>query len=142
MSDLEKYEDIINLPHYISLKHPRMSIEARAFQFAPFAALKGYEEAIKETERITDKKIEIDEGLKTILDRKLQYIIANIKGNLEVTFTYFIKDEKKDGGKYIKKMGVVKKVDNIKRQIIMNDNTLISIDDILNISGDVFDKID
>ena len=91
----KNYEDIINLPHYESKKHPRMSLEARSAQFAPFAALTGYEDAVKETARLTDKKIEIDEGLKQILNNKLQYILENNDANPEITFTYFISDKKK-----------------------------------------------
>ena len=68
------YDDIINLPHYISKKHPQMSIEARSAQFAPFSALTGYDEAIKETARLTDKRIEIDDGLKIILNNKWIYV--------------------------------------------------------------------
>ena len=66
----KNYDDIINLPNHISLKHPRMSIGARSAQFAPFAALTGYEDAVKETERLTDKRIEIDDNLKQILNNK------------------------------------------------------------------------
>ena len=99
----KNYDDIINLPHYVSKKHPQMSIESRSAQFAPFSALIGYDEAIKETARLTDKRIEIDEGLKNILNNKLQYILENIKLNPEITFTYFVYDNKKSGVKYIDK---------------------------------------
>ena len=69
------YDDIIDLPHYVSKKRPQMSIEARSAQFAPFAALSGYDEAVKETARLTDKRLEIDDGLKSILNNKLQYVL-------------------------------------------------------------------
>ena len=131
------YSDIINLPHFESKKHPRMSIEARSAQFAPFAALTGYEDAIKETARLTDKKIEIDEGLKIILNNKLQYILKNIDLNPIITFTYFKKDSKKSGGKYIEKEGIVKKIDNIEGNIILKDKTKIKIEDLINITGEL-----
>ena len=133
-----KYDDIINLEHHISEKHPQMSRGARAAQFAPFAALTGYDTAIKETARITDKKKEIDEGLKNILNNKLQIILQNIKSNPEITFTYFIKDNKKDGGKYITLKGNVKKIDITNGYIILNDKTKITINDIINITGTLF----
>ena len=88
----KNYDDIINLPHYKSIKHPRMTIEGRSAQFAPFSALVGYEDAVKETERLTDKKIEIDDGLKQILNNKLQYILDNKTLQPEITFTYFVYD--------------------------------------------------
>lgn len=135
---MNKYEDIINLKHHVSEKHPRMSRESRAAQFAPFAALTGYDESIKETARLTDKRIEIDEGLKTILNNKLQTILKNIKDNPEITFTYFIKDNKKQGGKYIKVKGNVKKIDITNGYIILNDKTKIIIKDIINITGNIF----
>ena len=136
----KNYEDIINLPHYESKKHPRMSLEARSAQFAPFAALTGYEDAVKETARLTDKKIEIDEGLKQILNNKLQYILENNDANPEITFTYFISDKKKTGGKYIEKEGIVKKIDHINGFVLLKDKSKIKIDDIINITSDIFDK--
>lgn len=135
---MNKYEDIINLKHHVSEKHPRMSRESRAAQFAPFAALTGYDESIKETARLTDKRIELDEGLKIILNNKLQTILQNIKDNPEITFTYFIKDNKKQGGKYITVKGNVKKIDITNGYIILNDKTKIIIKDIINITGSIF----
>ena len=77
-SNNSKYDDIINLPHHVSTKHKQMSLEERSAQFAPFAALTGYEEQVKETARLTEKKIEIDDGLKEILGNKLIYIQENL----------------------------------------------------------------
>lgn len=136
------YSDIINLPHFEPKKHPRMSIEARSAQFAPFAALTGYEAAIKETARLTDKKIEIDDGLKQILNNKLQYILKNIYLDPIITLTYFKKDSKKSGGKYITKEVVIKKIDTIEGNIILKDKTKIKIDDIINITSELFNNID
>lgn len=135
---MNKYEDIINIDHHVSTRHPSMSREARAAQFAPFAALTGYDRAIKETARLTDEKIEIDEGLKTILNNKLQIIIQNIKYNPEIAFTYFIKDNQKEGGQYITTKGNVKKIDINNGYIILSDKIKIIINDIINITGTIF----
>ena len=138
----KNYDDIINLPHFESKKHKRMSIEARSAQFAPFSALTGYEDIVKETARLTDKKIEIDDEQKQILNNKLQFILKNIDLNPEITFTYFVNDNQKSGGKYIEKNGIIKKIDNINGLIILKDKSIIKIDDIMNITGDLFQKID
>lgn len=138
----KNYDDIINLPHFISKKHPQMTIESRSAQFAPFAALTGYEEAVKETARLTDRRIEIDEGLKNILNNKLQYILENINLKPEITFTYFIYDKKKSGGRYVEKKGIVKKIDLVNQSIILNDKTNINIEEIININGNLFKNIE
>lgn len=130
---MDKYKDIINLPHHTSKKHPRMSIEKRAAQFAPFSALTGYSEAIKETARITDNEIEIDEGLKIILNDKLENIKNKLKQKPLISFTYFVKDKNKNGGKYIKEQGIIKKIDNYNKQIILENNKKIPIVEIIDI---------
>ena len=104
---MNNYEDIINLERPKS-NHSHLSVESRAAQFAPFAALVGYDSAIKETARITDKRIEIDDELKVIISNKLNYLNDHIKDNNKVIITYFIKDEKKSGGNYIHKTGIIK----------------------------------
>ena len=129
-----KYDDIINLPHHVSKVHPRMSIQNRAAQFAPFAALTGYESELRETVRLTDKKIELEEEVKKELNRKLQKIKTNIKDKINVNFTYFIKDKIKDGGAYIKTYGVVNKIDEDNRIIILDTKEEIPIDDIIEIN--------
>ena len=138
----KNYDDIINLPHYISKKHPQMSIEARSAQFAPFSALTGYDEAIKETARLTDKRIEIDDGLKIILNNKLQYVLENLKLKPEMIFTYFVYDDKKIGGKYVEKIGVVKKIDMVEQYVMLIDKTKIPILEIINITGEIFNSME
>ena len=133
-----KYDDIINLPHHTSNKHPAMSLEARAAQFAPFAALTGYDEAVKETARHTDKRIVLDDEEKSILDNKLQIIQEQLLKRPEVTFTYFLPDLKKDGGKYVSVTGIVKKIDGYNQVIVLEDKTVIPIHEIVAISGDIF----
>ena len=138
----KNYNDIINLPHYVSKKHPQMSIEARSAQFAPFSALTGYDEAIKETARLTDKRIEIDDGLKIILNNKLQYVLEKIKLKPEIIFTYFVYDDKKIGGKYVEKIGVVKKIDMVEQYVMLIDKTKIPILEIINITGEIFNSME
>ena len=140
----DNYEDIINLPHYEPKKHPRMSSYNRAAQFAPFAALTGYEEQVKETARLTDKRVEIDEGLRNLINSKLQIIDRNIKSKPEVTITYFVKDKKKNGGYYTTIKGNAKKVDSIKEIIVLSDKTKIDMKDILTITGEILknDELD
>ena len=136
--NINKYDDIINLPRHISKKHPQMSVEERAAQFAPFAALVGYEDEVEETARITEKRIELNEEEKKNLDMKLQMLNEQIKVQIypNITIMYFIPDLKKDGGKYIKVSGVIKKVDEFKQLIILDDKTEIPIKDIIKILGE------
>lgn len=133
-----QYDDIINLPHHISKKHPQMSLYARSAQFAPFAALTGYEEAVKETVRETNERIDIEDELKSILDGKLQIILEQIKNHPEISITYFIADSKKNGGEYVTVTGLVKKVDLYNQYIYLIDYTEIPINEIIDISGDIF----
>lgn len=137
MNNYSKYDDIINLPHHDSKKHPRMSKEARAAQFAPFAALTGYDDVIKETSRITSKRIEINEELKTILDTKLQIIHDRINEKPEITFTYFVPDTKKDGGEYVTITGNVLKIDEFNQNVILGDRSEIPITEIVEITGEI-----
>ena len=133
-----KYEDIIKLPHHVSKKHPQMTMESRAAQFAPFAALVGYEDAVKETARLTTKRIELNEEEKNILDMKLQMLKEQMHVQIypEISVIYFVPDSKKDGGKYIKISGTIKKIDEYKQLLILDDKTQIPINEIINIVGD------
>lgn len=128
-----KYEDIINLPHHVSKKHPRMLLEARSAQFAPFAALNGYDELIKETARETNQRIEINEELKVILDEKLRLIKEKINSKPNITVTYFVPDIKKDGGEYVTVTGKIIKIDEYKHKIILENKTEIPISEIIEI---------
>ena len=133
-----KYDDIINLPHHVSRTHPQMTMESRAAQFAPFAALVGYEDAVEETARLTTKRIELNEEEKNILDMKLQMLNEQMQVQIHpnITIMYFVPDLKKDGGKYIKISGIVKRIDEYKQLIILDDKTEISINEIISISGE------
>lgn len=130
---IDNYEDIINLPHHISKKYPRMSLEARSAQFAPYAALTGYDEVLAETARITNARIEIDENLKTIIDSKLQIIRENIKNKPLISVVYFVPDLKKNGGKYVTVNGNVKKIDEYRNVLVLDDSTEIEVKEIIDI---------
>ena len=130
MSD---YDDIINLPHHQSKNHPHMSMHDRAAQFAPFAALTGYDDAIKEARRLTDSKPELDENQLEELDQKLADLMTCIEEHPEVTITYFKPDDKKEGGAYVTCMGKIKKIDGYKRRLIFEDSREIEVCNIVEI---------
>lgn len=129
------YDDIIALPHHVSARHPRMTIAERAAQFSPFAALTGYEAAIHETARLTDRRIELDESEKEILDEKLRDLSERLSDQPEVSITYFRPDGRKMGGAYLIAAGVVKRIDEFKHIIMMKDGRRIPIDEIIEIDS-------
>ncbi|MEM5766723.1 MAG: YolD-like family protein [Bacillota bacterium] len=135
------YDDILPLPHHVSEKHPPMSRLDRAAQFSPFAALTGYEAAVEETARLTDRRIELDEGEKEAIDQQLTLVQERLPEPTEVTITYFMPDKKKAGGAYVSVSGTVKKIDDYERTVILREGTSIPIDDILHINGELFDGI-
>lgn len=139
---MNQYEDIINLPHHVSPTRPQMPMSDRAAQFAPFAALTGYDAAIKETGRLTDEKIELDEEALTTLDMKYQFLMDALDDAPEVTITYFQPDERKAGGKYVSAVGVVRRVDDFERRITMQDGAKIPMDDVLSIDGELFSSLE
>ena len=139
---MKGYEDIINLPHHISPTRQQMPMSDRAAQFSPFAALTGYDAAIKETVRLTDERIELDEEALTALDMKYQLLIDAFDDAPEVTITYFQPDERKAGGKYITATSAVKKVDDFERRITMQNGTKIPMDDVLSIDGKMFSSLE
>ena len=132
------YEDIIHLPHHVSATRPQMSMSDRAAQFSPFAALTGYDEAIKETGRLTDDRIELDENTRTALDIKQAYLAENINIHPEISITYFLPDTKKDVGEYVTSTGSLKRIDEYERMLIFVDGRKIPIDEIANIDGNLF----
>ena len=106
MRTSNKYDEILSLPHHVSKTRPQMPMSDRAAQFAPFAALTGYDSAIKETGRLTDERIELDEEALTALDIRYQLLMDAFDDAPEVTITYFQPDERKAGGKYASQVGV------------------------------------
>lgn len=137
----ETYDDIINLPHHVSTTHPHMTAVDRAAQFSPFAALTGYDSAIKETARLTDERIELDEYAKNTLSDRLQIIADRIKGYPEIEITYFQPDAKKTGGAYVTAVGSAKKIDEYERVVVMTDGVKIPIDEIFRINGQIFESM-
>ena len=134
------YEDIINKKYPFKLKHQRMSNYDRCKEFMPFSALTGYKDAVEETWRITKEKINLDEEQKEILDLKINKIKNRVIKPL-ITLSYFVKDETKQGGKYINETGQISKIDLYKGTIIINNKT-IKIEDIIDIKGEIFDIIE
>ena len=133
----KKYSDIIDMPHHVSTKHPRMSLEDRAAQFSPFAALTGHEDAIKETARITDEFVELDADKKQEIDEKLQMIRMALADNKEIKaqIIYFKPDGKKSGGSYENITGNIRKIDKYNGLIIFDDKTSIKIERVMDIDN-------
>ena len=122
------YDDIIHLPHHQSTKHPPMSISARAAQFAPFAALVGYDEQVAEAGRLTESQIILNEDQLTELNQQLQILNSMLGQNPPATITYFVPDKHKEGGRYITSTSCVKKIDCYNRLLILSDDTEIGLD--------------
>ena len=127
------YEDIIGLPHHVSKTRPQMPMSDRAAQFSPFSALTGYDSAIHETGRLTSEKIELSEDAREILNRKLLIVAESPEQNTEVIITCFVPDELKNGGSYREISGIIKKIDEVEQAIIMQDQTRIPLDSLLEI---------
>ena len=134
-----KYDDILNLPHPESKKHPRMSMHDRAAQFSPFSALTGHDAAIKETARLTDAFIFLDETVKSGLDQRLGLILEKLSERPRVMITYFRKDEKKTGGSYEIAEGTIRKVDFYDRVIVMEDRSKIPLDYLVDLDSEIFE---
>lgn len=135
MSDT--YDDIINLPHPNPTIRPRMSIANRAAQFAPFAALSGYDSAVKETARLTDQEVMLDENRLAVLNDKLRILTDRLLEQPEVTITYFQPDSKKSGGAYVSVTGTVKKVDDFEGALILTSGEKIMFDHISEIESEL-----
>ena len=128
------YDDIINMPHYEPKHHPRMSMENRAAQFAPFAALAGYDDAIREEGRITDDWLDPGDSGSDELNRRMARLITMLPERPVVTIDYFLPDSHKTGGAYRSASGVVRRVDEYERVIEMADGRKIMIDLVKDIS--------
>lgn len=128
-----RYDDIIDRPHWQSTTRPRMSRLNRAAQFAPFAALAGHDAAVQETGRLTDVFRELDESRKAELDEQLRYLVEHLHEEPHVKITFFQFDERKDGGAYLSAAGVVKKVDEFAKVVIMKNRLIIPVEKIFEI---------
>ena len=132
------YDDIIDLPRPTSTRHPRMSMTDRAAQFSPFRALTGYEDAIQETSRLTDRRVELDEHAKAALDEKLRLLSDMVEERPEAAVTYFVPDKKKAGGEYRTAAGRIKKVDRYAQTLVFTTGQAIPIQDILTVRSECF----
>ena len=130
----EEYADIIDRRHHISKKRPRMSKESRAAQFAPFAALTGYDDLIEEAARITSEQAELDDSAKEDLDRKLAYMMSH--PDLAARFTIFVPDEKKAGGKYVTETGKLRSFDEFAHTVRLDTGAEIDLDMVSRIEFD------
>jgi hypothetical protein len=136
------YEDIIHLPHPVSTKHPQMPVTDRAAQFSPFAALTGHDAAIKETARLTDERVELDEDEKLRLDDKLRRVQEMLTEQPELLVTYFQADNSKSGGSYLTVRGCVRKINVFEQVLDLTDGLRIPIGDIYELQGKVFSMSD
>lgn len=132
------YDDIINLPHHVSARHPQMSLYNRAAQFAPFAALSGHDDAIDETARLTDVQRELTQGERDVLNRKLNCLLQR-DDSPTVEITYFLPDKRKCGGRYCTVTGTIKKVDDIEGRLLLTDGTAIPLSTVSDMRSEVFD---
>lgn len=136
------YDDLLNLPHHTSAVQPAMPMQNRAAQFAPFAALVGYDALIRETARLTDQKVELDESVKAELNEKLRLLLELLPQRPEVTITYFQPDSRKAGGAYRTTNGIVRKFLLNENLLVMMDGSQIPVDAIAALDGSCFSSLD
>ena len=135
------YDDIINLPHPTSKRHPRMPVHDRAAIFSPFAALSGHRVAIAETARLTERRIELDEDTRAELDRRQAILLGHMDEQPEVTITWFQPDERKDGGAYLTATGRLKKLRELERLLVLADGTEIPLEDVVALESGIFQTL-
>ena len=133
LKETHKYDDIIHLSRPHSGKRAQMSNYDRAAQFSPFAALTGFDAAIEETGRLTDNRIELDEGGKQLLDEQMNAILDVIHTQPEVEIRWFLYDERKAGGSYITTTGQVKKIDLYNQKILLTDGQTIPLGEVFSV---------
>ena len=124
------YDDIIRQQHHVSQNHPQMPLRERAAQFAPFAALTGYEAAVGETARLTTERRDLDAQEAAELNRRLTDLAARLKDRPKVTIEYFVPDDRKAGGAYVTVTGRVRNISVAERLLVMEDGTVIPIEDV------------
>ncbi len=135
------YDDIIRLPHHVSQNHPQMPLRDRATQFAPFAALTGYDDSIAEAGRLTTERRELSEQEQAELNRRFNFLLEQLKSKPVVDIVHFVPDERKSGGGYQSVTGSIKTISLPERMITLNSGQVIHFDDILDITGTVFSKM-
>ena len=127
--DKNSYDDIINLPYRKSSFRKSMSMDNRAAQFAPFAAVVGHDKAIEETARLTQSKVELDDYEKTEINHRIMYAVKHT--DTPVRVVYFVPDTEKDGGSYATAEGLLTELREFERELVIDDSIVISIDQIL-----------
>ena len=137
-----KYDDMLQLPHHVSASRKPMAITARAAQFAPFAALSGYDAEVQEAGRLTDRPIEPDEYEKEALNARLQLLARHFREEWVVSLVFFQPDERKAGGAYVTRTGTVKKLYETERLLTLTDGTVIPLDDLIALEGEEFAAYD
>ena len=142
MKNIEDYSDIIDLPYRPSKNHTPMDRLNRAAQFAPFAALTGFGEAINETGRLVDEKIELSASEVEELNEKLRFLGENLEKNQRVSLVYFVPDERKNGGEYRFFGGTLKKIREVEGELVFDGGTVINVSDILKLSSPELDALD
>lgn len=138
---MSRYDDIIHLPHHVSKTRKPMPMINRAAQFAPFAALTGHDEAIAETARQTAPKRILSSDEQDRLSKSLTYVIDHISEHPNLTLTYFIPDTQKEGGRYVSTTGILRAYDDFEKRIVLEDGTVVLVETIVSISGDMLDKL-
>lgn len=137
-----KYDDMLQLPHHVSASRKPMAMTARAAQFAPFAALSGYDAEVQEAGRLTDRPIEPDEYEKEALNARLRLLARHLREEWVVSLVFFQPDERKAGGAYVTRTGMVKKLYETERFLTLTDGTVIPLDDLIALDGEEFAAYD
>ena len=132
------YDDMLELPHHVSSVHPQMTMKERAAQFSPFAALTGYGDVIQETGRQTIPRLELSESSQEEIKRKLDWLAAHIGQHPQISVTYFLPDQRKEGGAYVTTTGRLKKIDQVERILVLMDGTNIPLEDVAALESDCF----
>lgn len=127
----QRYDDIIDLPHHQSRKHPHMPRRNRAAQFMPFAALAGYDAIIAETARNTQERVTLGDDEKAMLDERLRTMLSKLNAHPKVELVVFQPDNAKPGGRYVTIEGRALRFDPNRRTITMDDGETVAIDDII-----------
>ena len=135
--DVHDYGDILDMPRPVSPRK-KMTMTERGAQFSPFAALTGYDAAVEETARLTDREVVLTEESKAMLDEKLQLLAEHLDDLHEVAVTHFVPDEKKAGGAYVTTVGIVREIDPVEGCVVMMDRQRIPVERIRDIAGDLF----
>lgn len=129
---------MLDMPHHVSSRHPQMPMEKRAAQFSPFAALTGYGDAVEEAARLTDQKAELTDEILDGVNLKLNILSDHLQEKPVIHVTYFQKDTRKEGGRYITVTDTIRKIDKFHKVILMDNGTEVPVEEISAIEGELF----